>query len=244
MRLFRGDPLFASLDTIRGSLPDPAFFCARAFTRYLNQNGVTVSGEPTTDRLLAAAGQSIPQERQAVFMQQSDSLGSIIVLTNHKSVNLRAECIHRMVGLEALGKGTLDAAETATRDHWNAKGIDMTGYYMADGSGLSRSNTVTARQMALILYQASKGEHFSTFYNSLPVAGQSGTLASIGKGNSAEGRVRAKSGTLDRIRNYAGYVNARSGERYAFALFVNNCTCELWEVKSKIVRVWSKLVAL
>lgn len=229
--------------TIKGSLPDPAFFCARTFSEYLNQNGIPVSGEPTTERLLAIAGKEVG-ERTKVFEQFSDTLAGILVVTNHKSDNLRAECIHRAIGIAAGKKGTTVDASEATFAFWAAKGIDMTGFFMGDGCGLSRSNTVTPRQMAMMLYHAAKGEHFETFYASLPTAGQSGTLRSIGGGSAAEGRVRAKSGTLDRIRNYSGYVNARSGKRYAFALFINNYTGDLSSVKSKIVRVWSEMAGL
>ncbi|MEX2580148.1 MAG: D-alanyl-D-alanine carboxypeptidase/D-alanyl-D-alanine-endopeptidase [Verrucomicrobiales bacterium] len=229
--------------TIKGALPDPAFFCARAFTKHLNENGIPVSGEPTTARLMAIAGESLAA-RQSIHEQESDSLGSLLVLTNHKSNNLRAECIHRMIGLEQAGEGATDAAAEATRDHWADKGVDMAGFYMADGCGLSRANTVTPRQMALILFHATKAEEFGAFYDSLPTAGQSGTLRSIGRGSAADGRVRAKSGTLDRIKDYAGYVNARSGKRYAFALFINNYDGGSSNVKAKIVRVWSKMAAL
>ncbi len=229
--------------TIKGSLPDPPFFCARAFTKYLNGNGIPVSGEPTTLRLMGIAKKELPA-REAVFEQKSDSLGSLMILTNHKSNNLRAECFHRMIGLKKKNKGTTLESSKATLDHWKAKGIDMTGFEMADGCGLSRSNTVTPRQMALILYHAAKGENFSAFSKSLPLAGESGTLRSIGRGSAAQGRVRAKSGTLDRIKCYSGYVHSYSGKKYAFAIFVNNYTGDLSSVKSRIVRVWNKAVNL
>jgi len=229
--------------TIRGALPDPAFFCARAFTKYLNENGIEVSGEPTTDRLLQIAEKSIAA-RKTIHEMESDTLGSLLVLTNYKSINLRAECIHRMIGLEKEEKGTTIAASEAVTQYWADRGIDMTGFYMADGSGLSRSNTVTARQMALMMYHAAKGEEFDTFYKSLPIAGQSGTLRSIGSGSAADGRVRAKSGTLDRVKTYAGYANARSGKRYAFAIFVNNYSGSSSTVKTQVVRVWNRMMAL
>jgi len=229
--------------TIKGALPDPAFFCARTFSEYLNKNGLSVAGEPTTDRLLEIAGKEIGM-RRTIHKQSSDTLASILTVTNHKSDNLRAEAIHRLIGIAKGKKGTTVDASEATYAHWAAKGIDMTGFFMGDGCGLSRSNTVTPRQMTMMLYHVSKAEHFDTFYASLPTAGESGTLRSIGGGTPAEGRVRAKSGTLDRIRNYSGYVNARSGKRYAFTLFINNYTGDLGPVKSKIVRVWTKMVAL
>lgn len=229
--------------TIKGSIPDPAFFCARAFTKYLNENGIEVSGEPTTDRLLGHEGKTL-SARKVISEQESDTLASLMVLTNQKSNNLRAECMHRMVGVEKEGKGTTKAASEAVTDFWGDKGVDMSGYYMADGCGLSRANSVTARQMAGILYHAAKGEHFESFRKSLPVAGQSGTLRSIGRGTSAEGRVRAKSGTIDRVKCYAGYVTARSGKVYSFAIFVNNYEGYSSQAKSAIVDVWVRMVGM
>lgn len=241
---FRGTvPAGSGSFTIKGALPDPALFCARTFSDYLNGNGLPVAGEPTTDRLLGMAGKEIGA-RQKVFEQASEPLSGILVTTNHKSDNLRAECLHRAIGVKAKGQGTTVAAAEAVRAHWAGKGIDMTGFFMGDGCGLSRANTVTARQMVLMLREASKGERFATFRDSLPVAGRSGTLKSIGGGSAAEGRVRAKSGTMDRIRNYAGYIDTRSGKRYAFALFVTNYTGDLASVKAKIVRVWSTMAGL
>lgn len=229
--------------TIKGSLPDPTFFCARAFTKHLKENGIPVSGEPSTIRLLKIEDRSIG-ERTEIYSEESASLGSIFYETNMKSNNLNTECIHRMIGVNVSEKGTTKAASKAVEKFWSEKGVDMKGFYMGDGCGLSRANTITPRQMTLILYHAAKGEDFDTLYRSLPVAGRSGTLRGIGGGSAAEGRVVAKSGTIDRVRNYAGYVNTRSGKRYAFALFFNNYSGESWEVKSQIVRVWSRLVSL
>lgn len=241
---FRGTvPAGSGAFTIKGALPDPAFFCARTFSEYLDENGIPVAGEPTTDRLLGIAGEEIGA-RKKIHEQSSESLSSLLVTTNHQSDNLKAECLHRAIGVNAKGDGGTPAASAAIRGFWEEKGIDMTGFFMGDGCGLSRANTVTPRQMTLMLYHAAKAAHFETFRKSLPVAGQSGTLKSIGGGTAAEGRIRAKSGTMDRIRNYAGYLEARSGKRYAFALFVTNYATDLATVKAKIVRVWTVMAGL
>ena len=241
---FRGTvPAGSGSFTIKGALPDPALFCARTFSEYLNGNGLPVADTPSTDRLLGNAGEEIGA-REKIFEQSSEPLSEILVTTNHKSDNLKAECIHRAIAVKVKGEGSPTAAAEAVRSHWAEKGIDMTGFFMGDGCGLSRANAVTARQLALILHAAAKGGDFETFRQSLPVAGQSGTLKSIGGGSAAEGRIRAKSGTMDRIRNYAGYLEARSGKRYAFALFVTNHTADLASVKAKIVRVWSVMAGL
>ena len=229
--------------TIKGALPDPAFFCAEAFTKHLNNNGLEVSGEPTTVRLMTIAGESVAA-RKIIHTQKSDTLASIMNLTNMKSNNLRAECMHRMLAAGKESKASTVNASKIMSQHWSEKGVDMTGSFLGDGCGLSRSNIISTRQMALILYHAAQHEDFDSFYKTLPVAGRSGTLSSIGGGSAAEGRVVAKSGTIARVRNYAGYVNTRSGERYAFAIFFNNYSSDLWSVKSKIVRVWSRMVGL
>ncbi|MEM7143901.1 MAG: D-alanyl-D-alanine carboxypeptidase/D-alanyl-D-alanine-endopeptidase [Verrucomicrobiota bacterium] len=236
-------PAGSSSYTIKGSLPDPAFFCARAFTKYLNEHDLPVSKDPTTVRLLDIAEKSLPN-RTTIFSQESDSLATLLVLTNHQSNNLRAECIHRMTGLKETGKGTTKAASAATKKYWAAKGIDMSGFVMEDGCGLSRANTVTARQLVEMLKHMALSENFAPFYASIPIAGQSGTLRSVGRGTASAGRIQAKSGTLDRIKCYAGYANARSGTRYAFALFINHHDCSESQVRAKIVRVWNALVAL
>jgi D-alanyl-D-alanine carboxypeptidase/D-alanyl-D-alanine-endopeptidase (penicillin-binding protein 4) len=236
-------PADSTTFTIKGALPDPAYFCARAFTKYLIENGIEITGEPRTDRLLAAEGKSAGK-RETIYKQHSQPLGELIRLVNHKSNNLMAECIHRMIGVRSAGKIYSDAAGGVVRDNWAAMGIDMDGFRMEDGCGLSLANSMTARQMTLILRRMGDRPTFDSFYASLPVAGRSGTLRSIGRGTSAEGRVVAKSGTIDRIKNYAGYVNTRSGKRYAFVLFINNYTCSTSTVKAKIVRIWNRIVSI
>jgi len=241
---FRGTvPAGGGSFTIRGALPEPALSCAEAFAEHLASRGLEVEGEPTTLRLLDIAGESLPA-RERLHTHESEPLAEILKTTNLRSDNLRADALFRFVAAEAGEEGRLAAASRIHREHWATKGIDMAGFAMDDGSGLSRANTVTARQMALILYHAAEMVEFPVFYASLPVAGRSGTLRSIGKGSAAEGRVVAKSGTIDRVRNYAGYVNGRSGKRYAFALFFNQYSGSLSDVRAKVVRVWNRMAAL
>ena len=111
---------------------------------------------------------------------------------------------------------------TVMKNHWKSQGVDLTGMVIHDGSGLSPRNSVTPRQLAHILKLAQQHETGTLFEKSLPLAGRSGTLISFGNGRTLEGRVRAKSGGMSRVRTYAGYLTKRSGQRYAFALMTNN----------------------
>ena len=69
-----------------------------------------------------------------------------------------------------------------------------------------------------------QSKYSTQFIESLPIAGVSGTLRSVCKGQSAHNRMFAKSGSMNRIKSYAGYINSSTGKKYAFALIVNNYT--------------------
>jgi D-alanyl-D-alanine carboxypeptidase/D-alanyl-D-alanine-endopeptidase (penicillin-binding protein 4) len=100
-------------------------------------------------------------------------------------------------------------------------GVDTTAQRLADGSGVSRYNLVTARQIvALLAYMPSRTDLFPTYLDALPVAGVDGTLEERMRGTAAAGRARAKTGTLNGVTALSGYVPSAEGERLAFSLMV------------------------
>ena len=87
--------------------------------------------------------------------------------------------------------------------------------------------TTTSRPDALVrILQRMRAEpkHASAFAETLPVAGRDGTLSKRLAGTAAEGRVRAKTGTVDNVRAIAGYVDTASGETLVFSIIANNFT--------------------
>ncbi len=92
-------------------------------------------------------------------------------------------------------------------------GIDPSRMVVADGSGLSRENRVSARAMAELLFKLRKDPQYELLYTSLPVGGVSGTLRSrfLTTAPSAVGLVHAKTGTLNGTVSLAGYIE--SGDR-------------------------------
>ena len=98
-------------------------------------------------------------------------------------------------------------------------------YVIADGSGLSRYNYVTSSALVGILQRMrADPKHASAFAETLPVTGRDGTLSKRLAGTAAEGRVRAKTGTVDNARAIAGYVDTASGETLVFSIIANNFT--------------------
>lgn len=214
--------------SIKGSIPDPAHYAATRLHESLKAGGIALSGKPETLRRLRAAGQAPKATRSIVHTHKSPPLKDIIYWLNKKSINLYAEHLVKIIGHVKSKNGSTDAGTQAIRDYWAAKGIDVDGLHMKDGSGLSRYNGITAMQMTGMLLKDSQSNAFEDFYNSLPVAGNPedpGSLRNLCKGTAAAKNLRAKSGYISRVRGYTGYVDTKSGKRLAFAMLANNYTC-------------------
>jgi len=212
---------------IRGALPDPALFCAQTFTAWLNARQIPVHGTPTTTRRLAlAATTTLPAPAAAdvnplaapgvVAIHRSAPLRDLLIPINHRSLNLDCECL-----LRTLGKGSDTAGLLAIRQHLAAKNLPLAGYEQTDGSGLSRTNMITPELMARANAAVLTGRHAADFLTSLP---QIGTSVSTLRKLSAAGPavIRAKSGSIERVKSYTGQVTPAAGPGYIFAVLVNN----------------------
>jgi D-alanyl-D-alanine carboxypeptidase/D-alanyl-D-alanine-endopeptidase (penicillin-binding protein 4) len=80
---------------------------------------------------------------------------------------------------------------------------------------------VTPSDVVRLLDRMQTGVVADEFTASLGVAGRSGTIAKRMRGTAAEGRCRAKTGTLNYVSNLAGYCHARGGHMLAFAFLMN-----------------------
>ncbi len=220
---------------VKGAIPDPAWFCAYELNKRLEKTGIVVDKEPTTVRKLMWNHVFKYPKRKKIYTQQSPTLAEIVNVTNKVSFNLYPEHLLVHIGLKKKGEGATELGAKAVKEFWATCGMDTDGLYMNDGSGLTKYNFVTARQMVFLLnYMKSKSSNYTSFNNSLPVAGISGTLARVGKGSVAEGRVRAKSGSISRVRAYSGYVSTKSGKELAFSILVNNYNCTDGEMRNKL----------
>jgi D-alanyl-D-alanine carboxypeptidase/D-alanyl-D-alanine-endopeptidase (penicillin-binding protein 4) len=232
--------------SIKGSIPDPPFYAAWLTKEYFAKEGISVSGKPTSTRILKM--QRVPfadfSERKELGEIKSPSLMAIIQQTNIYSNNLYAEHLHKAVGLKQYGKGSNYNGNEAIKQFWVKRGLSADGWIIADGSGLSRSNAVSADNLTALLVQLPKEKGFENFYQTLPIAGKSGTMRSIGKGTVIENNLRAKSGSMSLIRGYAGYVKNTKGREIAFAILFNNFTCESKEIKEIIETIMIRITGV
>ena len=72
------------------------------------------------------------------------------------------------------------------------------------------------------------------FFETLPIAGRSGTISDLCKGAAGDGRVFAKSGTMTGIKSYAGYIETISGKKLVFAFIASGYSCGQSTVKKQM----------
>ena len=212
---------------VEAALPDPALLCAEMLYTSLTKIGVTCnqkliqSNYKKNDSLTATS---------LFYTHTSPTLDKIVFHTNMKSNNHYCESI-----LLTLGKGNIYAGTEAVRNYWQKQGLDKSELFMSDGSGLSRANTTTAFYQASLLSKVFKDSiHFKSFNASLPVAGKNGSMSNIGKGTLIENNLRAKTGYINRVRSYCGYVTSLTGKTLAFSIIFNNYNCSAKEAKNEI----------
>ncbi len=205
----------------------PALMFVDLLRSSLATRGVTLTGEMQLVR--AQARGNLPLQTSSlveIANIQSPPLSVIAAQCLKPSQNLYAELLLRTLGRVA-GKVdpkviTLDAGIEVVRTFLREAGIGPREIVMADGSGLSRHNLITADATMRLLVYMSRHRFASAFREALPIAGVDGTLKNRLKGTPAAGNLRAKTGTINTVATLSGYVTSAAGERLVFSILLNN----------------------
>ena len=222
---------------LSGDIPEPALFLAQHLTKALQKEDITVTGTPTCYRILSQSGMWNKQDRKVIIKTYSLPLKDLARITNHTSSNLYADAILKTIGsgyegnaiTSSFGKGI-----NALKKHWEDKEIETSSLWLFDGSGLAPTDKVTANFMCEFLsYMAKKSTVSKAFIESIPRAGMEGTVANILRGSRLQGHVRLKSGSMSRVRSYAGYVT-KDDKQYTVAIIVNNFSCTQTRMRADI----------
>jgi len=229
-------PCNQSCFEVKGSMPDPELQMARELYRALAETGVQVEDGYKSVRTNSLLKNPKYSTMNLILSHEGKSVDEIAYWTNMKSVNLFAEGLLNQLGHLFLGNGSTSTSVTKLMSFFNGK-IDCQGLILQDGSGLSRSNAISAKHFTSLLQYMWNSKHAELYKKTLPVAGVSGTLKSLCKGQIGEGRILAKSGTISRVKSYAGYVESTSGKKLAFAITVNNFTCSSSQLVDKMEKV-------
>jgi serine-type D-Ala-D-Ala carboxypeptidase/endopeptidase (penicillin-binding protein 4) len=200
----------------------PALAAAVLFRQALAEAGVRVAGparlgEPTFDA-----------EAYPIASLLSPPLGSILRYMGYESDNFTAEILLKQLGTLESGRGTTASGALAVRTILADYGVPLAGVRIADGSGLSRLNRLTATTLVHMLRSAWASPDFrDSFFSALPVAARSGTLERRMIRTAAAGRVRAKTGTTRESSALSGIVKGR----YAFSILQNGHPVAHWSAR-------------
>lgn len=230
---------------VEAEMPEPALFFLDQLQTELKKNNLS------SDNIQLLTNENKPVKytsspEQLVYAYTSPKLEQIVYYTNTKSNNHYAESLLKTIGAFKSGKqGTTENGIKAVENYWKERGVDITGLHMADGSGLSRANTITTKIQATVLSKIYRDSLLYPFFNPcLPVAGKNGSMTSLCKNTFAENNLRAKTGYINRARGYCGYVKTKSGKELSFSVLFNNYDCSPKEMKLKIEKFLVALVDL
>lgn len=200
----------------------PALAAAVLFRKALADAGVRVAGPAQ----LGAA--PVDAEAYPIASLLSPPLASILRYMDYESDNFTAEILLKHLGTLESGQGTTASGALAVRKILAEYGVPLTGVRIADGSGLSRLNRLTATTLVHMLRSAWASPDFrDSFFSSLPVAARSGTLERRMIRTAAAGRVRAKTGTTRESSALSGIVKGR----YAFSILQNGYPVAHWSAR-------------
>jgi len=214
-------PLGPANFVVKGSLPDPAYFLAyhvqQKFQELMGQvSNTTMNWLQFNNRL-----RPVVKPRSPIFTYESPSLSTLAQHCNFQSINLYADAFLKTAGYTLVKDAGFDTSVKATKSLWTQRGVDLQGFMVRDGSGLSPSGVLTANNLTDILFTMSRDSAFRDFYASIPTVGLNGTVQNLAKGSKAVGNVRAKSGSIANTRAFSGYYTSANGELMAFTFIIN-----------------------
>ena len=202
------------------SVQNPTTFFVRGLKQTLKTWGIDVSGDAVD--LDEVDAEVVDDALRVLASHRSPPLSNIAGILMAVSQNLYAETLLRTLDQDRRPR-TAAAGRDVMREVLESWGVDPSRVVVADGSGLSRYNYVTARTLVDVLQRMHDDpRHASPFLATLPVAAQSGTLATRLTSTAAAGNAHAKTGSMSNVRALSGYVTSGDGEMLAFAVLANN----------------------
>lgn len=225
----------------------PEYTCAWYFAEHLRNNGIECTGGVADFRLCREFEDQGPV--QVLDSTASPSLRRIVFQTNHASNNLYAETLYRTLGRTFTESACYDSSYFAIDRIFKELGVStLKGEGMVDGSGLSRQNYMSSDFFCRFLTAMMSSPSYEDYLSSLPSPGSAGTLEYNMKSSpeDVKKRIKAKSGSMNGVRCYSGYILSPDGEKektIVFSIMVNNCTSPTWKVRPLLDKMMATLAS-
>jgi serine-type D-Ala-D-Ala carboxypeptidase/endopeptidase (penicillin-binding protein 4) len=188
----------------------PPAFAALQLDAALEARGISVRMKPQA--------RTAPAEAPVLASVDSPSMQSLVRLMNKPSDNFFAEVLVKDLAMQAHGLGTTKGGTRLAAGFARRLGAPAR---LADGSGLSRGNRASSYRVVRLLDAMSRREEYDAFVDSLPIAGQDGTLKDRMRSGVARHRCRGKTGTLSNVSALSGYCEVLNGDTYAYSILMN-----------------------
>lgn len=234
----------------------PEYTCAWYFAEHLRSKGIECTGGASDFRLHRNPEQPEGLERPGQDEQvclidstASPSLRRIVFQTNHASNNLYAETLYRTLGKTLTQSACYDSSYFAMNQILKTLEVSTArGEGMCDGSGLSRQNYMSSDFFCRFLTSMMSSPAYEDFLASLPSPGSAGTLEYNMKSTPTDvkKRIKAKSGSMNGVRCYSGYILPADGGKegtIVFSIMVNNCTSPTWKVRPLLDKIMATLAS-
>ena len=183
----------------------------------LHSAGIHISG--TT-----SVGTTGLQDKDATLLVDhvSDKYSEVMRSCMMRSDNLFAECLLRAFGIARGYTGSTSASADELLAYWKKEGVPTKEVTLIDGSGLSRSNRVTADFISGILHRMGDNDE-DEYASFMPLAGQEGTLSEFLKDTPLDSYVAMKTGSMKGIQCYAGYkLDEEFGPTHSIVIIMND----------------------
>jgi serine-type D-Ala-D-Ala carboxypeptidase/endopeptidase (penicillin-binding protein 4) len=225
---------------IEMSMPDPPLHSSYFLKQILKEIGVTFKGRI---QIVNFPKKVKKNGQMNLLTLKSPPISQIVYWTNRESLNLFAETLVKIIGIELGGKGTTDEGVTQIMKFWNDKGVYSNQLSMVDGSGLARTNLISPSSIIKVLSHMAKSKYYRPFRYSMPIVGVSGNVWRLGQGenNHLHNNMRLKTGYINRVRAFSGYVDTLSGDTVAFTILVNDYLYSAYKMRSLLYPILKAL---
>ncbi len=196
------------------ALLDPARFVGGAFAKTWSALGGTWQG--------AVRVAPAPAEARVLAVTESVPLAEIVRDINKNSNNPMARQLYLALSADGNGPASVARSTERVREWLARKGIAAPELVVENGSGLSRTERLSAHTIGSLLAMAWKSAVMPEFISSLPVLGVDGTFRRRLRSESVAGQAHIKGGTLNDVRAVAGYVLDPQGRRWIVAFMIQH----------------------